>query len=232
MSAPLDIDTAFATPLPSEGLIELRQQPAGTHQPKHALVMPVPAAAPMPLIRHARLGTPSQTWTYLDATGAVQHYVMRFENSRGKEIRPLTLWRDRTGQLGWEWKAAPGNRPLYGLDRLATRPDDLVLIVKGEKAADAAAELCPGSVVITSSGGASAAQHTDWSPLAGRSVAIWPDNDEPGQRYAQAVATILSTLAVTDLRIVDCRPLASMTPHGGKQTTVEGWDAADALADG
>jgi predicted small integral membrane protein len=162
-------------------------------------------------MRHPQLGTPSQAWTYLDPSGAVQHYVMRFETSRGKEIRPLTLWRDLTGQLGWEWKAAPGNRPLYGLDRLATRPDDLVLVVEGEKAADAAAQLCRGSVVITSSGGASAAQHTDWSPLAGRSVAIWPDNDEPGQRYVQAVAIILRGLERRTVnrthrrRLQDCR---------------------------
>jgi DNA primase len=28
---------------------------------------------------------------------------------------------------------------------------------------------------------------SDWTPLAGKTVAVWPDHDEAGARYADAV---------------------------------------------
>ena len=45
-------------------------------------------------------------------------------------------------------------RPLYGLERLAARPEVRVIITEGEKAADAAGALLPGWVAVTSPGGA------------------------------------------------------------------------------
>ena len=42
--------------------------------------------------------------------------------------------------------------------------------------------------LATTSGAADSAPKADWRPLAGRDVTIWPDNDEAGQRYADAVA--------------------------------------------
>ena len=35
---------------------------------------------------------------------------------------------------------------------------------------------------------------TDWSTLAGRDVAIFPDNDADGRKYARTVAGILQAL--------------------------------------
>ena len=79
----------------------------------------------------------------------------------------------------------PNPRPLYGLDLLAAEPDAAVLVVEGEKAADAAAELVPDLVVVTSPFGAKAATKADWSALDGRTVVIWPDNDTAGAGYAK-----------------------------------------------
>jgi DNA primase len=42
--------------------------------------------------------------------------------------------------------------------------------------------------VITSSGGSNAANKADWSPMEGRDVSIWPDNDDAGRHYAAEVA--------------------------------------------
>ena len=53
-------------------------------------------------------------------------------------------------------------RPLYGLERLAARPEVRVIITEGEKAADAAGALLPGWVAVTSPGGAKAAAKADW----------------------------------------------------------------------
>ena len=47
---------------------------------------------------------------------------------------------------GWQWKAPPAPRPLYGLARLAARSEAAVLVAEGEKAADAAALFLPDCV--------------------------------------------------------------------------------------
>ena len=65
-------------------------------------------------------------------------------------------------------------------------------VTEGEKAADAIREL--GLVATTSAGGSSAAAKTDWSPLAGKTVVVCPDNDEPGEKYGNQVASILVEL--------------------------------------
>jgi putative DNA primase/helicase len=134
--------------------------------------------------------------------------------------------------LRWRWKGLPSPRPLYGLDRLAERPDAPVVICEGEKAADAAAQVFPDCVCLTSCGGASAAAKSDWRPLAGRRGFHWPDADDCGLKYANEVAHILSSLASPcDLPIIDAMALASTTADGGNREPVEGWDAADALAE-
>ena len=106
-----------------------------------------------------------------------------------KTIMPLSYCEDDAGRRSWRWLHLPAPRPLYGLDRLALRPDAPVLLVEGEKTADAAAKLFPDHVAVTSSGGSNAAGKADWSPLSGRHVVIWPDHDEPGRRFAADVAT-------------------------------------------
>lgn len=40
---------------------------------------------------------------------------------------------------------------------------------------------------------------TDWSPLKGKHIIIWPDNDEAGKRYAENAAKKLSDLGVASL---------------------------------
>ena len=110
----------------------------------------------------------------------------------------------------------PNPRPLYGLDLLAAEPDAAVLVVEGEKAADAAAELVPDLVVVTSPFGAKAATKADWSALDGRTVVIWPDNDAAGAGYAKDV-----------LRLVPQARLVKVP-----DTLPEGWDLANELPAG
>jgi len=38
---------------------------------------------------------------------------------------------------------------------------------------------------------------TDWTPLAGKNVIVWPDADEPGRAYAAEVIKILDGLPLT-----------------------------------
>ena len=92
---------------------------------------------------------------------------------------------------GWQSGSAAEPRPLFGLDVLAQADiTRAVFIVEGEKAAAALQSL--GLVAVTSQGGSKAAAKTDWKPLEGRGrVYLLPDNDAPGEAYAEAIALIL-----------------------------------------
>lgn len=161
------------------------------------------------------------SWAYRDASGDVLGYVARYQaEGQPKEIRPF-FKRNKAG--GWSQGAAPTPRPLYGLDLLASRPDAPVLIVEGEKSADAAGVLAPDWVAISAPGGASAAGSADWAPLTGRAVTIWPDNDEPGGAFALDLAPRLDALGCT---------VALLDPLALDHDAPPKWDAADALAAG
>ncbi|MEZ5713419.1 MAG: DUF927 domain-containing protein [Sphingobium sp.] len=171
--------------VPAEGAPEAK--PASARKPKGEWVFPVSDDAPDARTSHNRHGKPSASWPYRDAVSQLIHWVCRFDKPDGsKEILPQTLWREG-GRLGWRWGAPPVPRPLYGLDRLAAAPAAPVLIVEGEKTADAAAGLFPGFAVASWSGGSKAVSKADWSPLAGRTVAILPDADTPGREASEAV---------------------------------------------
>ena len=185
-------------------------------------VAPVPADAPQVTFRHRKYGNPSRVWAYHDAAGALLGYVSRFEAADGaKQILPRTYCETVEGKRAWCWRGWDPPRPLYGLDRLAARPDALVIVVEGEKAADAAAELFQDAVTITSAGGSKAADKADWSPLHERVVILWPDTDAAGARYAADVGRLARAAGAADVRVVEL-------PDG----LTDGWDLADALPDG
>lgn len=142
-------------------------------------------------------------WRYSDT-----FLVCRFP---GKKIRPL--WHDGTD---WRWKAPPAPRPLLNLEQLRSRTGT-VLVVEGEKAADAAARLYPRAVVTTWPSGCKAIDKADWSPLQGRRVILWPDADQPGQEAMDRLAQLLLRLPVDRVQMV--------TPPAD---AAEGWDLADA----
>lgn len=154
--------------------------------------------------RHPRLGEPSQVWPYSAADGGVLMFVYRFDTAKGKEIRPLT-W---SASQGWRWEALPAPRPLYRLAELTARPVARVVIVEGERAADAAAVLFHDVIVTTTPNGAKAARQAELGPLRGREVLIWPDNDEPGLAYAHEIGRLALAAGATRVQILDLASLA------------------------
>lgn len=175
---------------------EMSKVPVGREKVAHippATVMPVPADAPLPDLGKLLGWPPSAVHIYYDLEARPLFVVARRDHSSGKDIRPLTLTRSPNGGLSWIVRAPPEPRPLYGLDRLAARPTAPVLVVEGEKTADAAALRFPNHVVVTWSGGASAVDKTDWAPLAGRDAILWPDNDEAGTKAMERLAAILTS---------------------------------------
>ena len=138
----------------------------------------------------ARMDKHSKHWEYLDYVWEPAGLAVRWDFPDGKKtVMPFARTRDGRWRIG----AMDDPRPIYRLPYIrALGADDPVAVVEGEKCADDVVSV--GMEATTSSGGASAAHKTDWTPLAGRDVAIFPDNDFDGRKYAHTVAGILQAL--------------------------------------
>lgn len=156
---------------------------------------------------------PAGHWVYRLADGGAVGIVARWDGPEGKTIRPF-VWRGS----GWAMGAMPEPRPLYALPEVAAGGSQ-VLVVEGEKAAEAAGRALP-LPVVTWAGGAQAAGKADWGPLRGRKAILWPDNDAPGFKAMREVADILAGLGCAVRFVVP------------DEREEKGWDAADALARG
>lgn len=173
------------------------------HAPGWTPILPVPADAPKPTFIHSRLGRPGTTWAYRDQGGQLLGHVARFDPKEGsKEILPMTFCRDETGRTAWQWKQYPAPRPLYGLEDLAVHSEAPVLVVEGEKATEAARVISGSMVVVTWPGGSNAVSKVDWTPLRGRRVCLWPDNDAPGKEAMLTIAGMAEAVGFTLAGIV------------------------------
>jgi len=141
-----------------------------------------PAGSNPPEIIHHMHGAPSAAWAYRTPDGEIIGYTCRYDKPDGKkDVLPFTWCRNiETGNEQFRWKGFAMPRPLYGLETINDRPAHPILIVEGEKTADAARVIFPNFNVITWSGGAQASGKHDWSPIHGRAITLWPDGDEPG----------------------------------------------------
>jgi putative DNA primase/helicase len=192
-------------------------------------------AAPTPADLSRSLDTggppiiPSHVGVYRHANGEIAGAVARYESKKkeGKPDKSFSHWvygqrvsRDGAGQargkVGWCRKGMPKPWPLYGLLNLLSRPEALVIIVEGEKTADHGAKLFKEFVFVTSAGGASSPQDTDWSWLRGRICVIWRDNDAPGIKYAAMVARLAFAAGAAEVLVVDI-----------PKSWPEGWDIAN-----
>lgn len=125
-------------------------------------------------------------------------------HSKKKWIRLMTLT-----DSGYQAKGptCPDGTPLYRLPDLAhsaTAPlTSPVFVTEGEPKVEALVAL---GLCATTSGAADSANKADWRILAGCNVRIWPDNDDAGLRYADAVGKILHGLGCT-VAIIDTSAL-------------------------
>lgn len=170
-----------------------------------------PHDAPIP-----NWGNPSGIWAYKTEHSRLMGYITRYDTTDGKKrIVPWSWDSDGKSWQRWGFKSP---RPLYGLELLSGVHH--VMIVEGEKTADAA-RLLAGSVyvVVTWPGGADGVSKVNWSPLIKNrcSILLWPDADEAGKKCMNKIAAILRGL---ETKIIDV---------SGQPAK---WDAADAVAAG
>ena len=193
-------------------------------------ISPVPDAVPNPDMHHWSLGGPAASWLYRDVNGGGLCFIGRYNTADGKkEFRPWTWCKNReTGREEWRCKNVPDPRPLYGLELLAQRPNAPVIVVEGEKCADAARRIFPDHVVVSPMNGAKSPQKADWSPLQGRDITLCRDNDKPGEAFEQTVGRILLRLACK-VSAVDITALVGLAVSArGEAVKADGWDIADA----
>lgn len=191
---------------------------------------------------------------YRRPDGAVAFVALRHRKGsvypRGRrkgEAKPkLMPWTRLDG--GWkpgldQKSIPPGDRPLYGLPALAAADSERqVVVVEGEKAADAFLEHLPKSCVTTWHGGSKAWHITDWRPLAGRKVVLVADADEPGRTCMERLALYLSGASSKEMRAAFPDTRGRLPKRGMKVPAGEirialppgdtGEDAADWAADG
>lgn len=146
---------------------------------------------------------PQSLHAYNDKEGKPIFWRVRLKHEKdGKKIFPMRFDGD-----GIYAKAEPQfpyqQKPIYGQLGIHRKPDATVYVVEGEACADALRRL---GIVATTSGGETSANFADWSPLSGRDVVIWPDNDQPGRQYAEAVKAKVKGIAKS-VRVVDVAKL-------------------------
>lgn len=133
----------------------------------------------------------SEDWyEYTDpATGKVDMLISRYRNSAGK--KSFSQW-SPDGE-GWHNTACPKPWPLF--NRTLVRDAVTVVVVEGEKCVKALR--VAGIVATTSPCGAGKSEHADWQPLAGKTVYLWPDNDDTGIKHMREVQAQLERITPT-----------------------------------
>lgn len=132
---------------------------------------------------------PDVIYTYHNADGGVAYQVIRKPNKQFVQRHP-------NGGGKWVWNMEGVKRVPYHLPELL-RSDKAhtVCIVEGEKDAD---RLALAKVTATTNSGGAGKWSVDLAQyFEGRHVAIYPDNDEPGEAHALSVAHSLYDVAAS-----------------------------------
>lgn len=123
-------------------------------------------------------------YDYTDESGKLLFQVCRYKPKTFKQRQP-----DEFG--GWIWGLEGVTRVLFNLPAVLTSKE--VFVVEGEK--DALTLIGMEYVATTSAGGAKNWLAAYGDTLKGKDVTIIPDNDEPGEVYAQLVIESLTDKA-------------------------------------
>lgn len=177
---------------------------------------------------------PTKHWEYTDAEGKLLFVVARWDTFSGKIIRPYSVV-NSNGNLIWKSVLRLDVRPPYNLKELAANPHKTVLVVEGEKTAEAARYLPEFAdyVVTTYQSGAKSWKRTDWSQLKGRDILLWPDNDGEGlQNFLELGRWFRTTDFANSVKIADVPnhwplkwDLADELPTGALISDVRWYDA-------
>lgn len=153
---------------------------------------PIPSDAIMPIPNGA------QIWKYCTRDGTTWFYIWRTTvgNTNQKIYYPIYF----DEELGFVMKDLKV-KTLYRAEKLSS-DNRMVIVVEGEKAADAAAQIFTQADVVTWVGGSKRVSEGDWSLLNNRKVLLWPDNDEAGRKAMNDIANLIDS---PEIYLVDTR---------------------------
>ena len=113
--------------------------------------------------------------------------VMRFPE--GHHIRQKYAPFSKNTDDTWSMQRPEGDMPIY-FKNTEKYKDKPIIISEGEKANLGAENIYKGDCV-TWHGGVNSWKKADWSPIFGREVWIWPDNDEAGKKCSEEMYKFL-----------------------------------------
>jgi hypothetical protein len=201
-----------------------------------------PKAAERGLERTQKPYLPAHVAPYRDTEGRAMGYVLRVEMADGGKFTPQVVWAVPTNapasadpaKVGrWALLPMQDPRPLYRGEEVARNPDKQIIVVMGEKKADALQKkLGDSAVVVSWAGGDNGRSKTDFGILKGRDVLIWPDADHGGKaaavgetdrhgQYKKGVADYAQAAGAASVKVI-------IPPS----TVAKGWDAGDLVRSG
>jgi putative DNA primase/helicase len=143
----------------------------------------------------------------IEAPDAALVMIYKYQDAEGNVIAEKGRFEYPDGSKSFKWRL-PGAKDWPGLNGLKMESLPLynsnmleqvngeadIYYVEGEKAADACVER--GLIAVSFAGGASSRKFGDvLEILRGCDVVLWPDNDQPGRNYMEAVAAALEGIA-------------------------------------
>ncbi len=141
---------------------------------------------------------------------------------REKTYRPIL-------RVGEKWAMSLGSgmvKPLYNLPEVTKKKNSLIFLVEGEKAADALNAIGLTATTCMSS----ASSNTDWSPLVGKAVCIWPDFDVAGEAYLRDVTGAIEGVdGNTIIKVI--RPYGVVNPDTIRESEFRKCDSYDWIED-
>jgi len=154
------------------------------HSQSSPSIMPVPEGVTVPMDYNGDV-----LYWYRNTEGRYLFANRRINLPTGKIYVPFVYTEDGfiTG------KAAKWPTDFKGLYGAETIPNaSKVVIVEGEKAAEAAKKIFPSQAVVSWKGGANNLASADWSLLRDMHTALlWPDNDDAGKKAMRQIASVL-----------------------------------------
>jgi hypothetical protein len=204
----IDIRAWINKKTPAEELRAMNDTTAIRQTPKPPPIYPTYAAAKDAIAKSSASDFAAWEDDYLDLYAPLEgesgYSVVRFRKQDGdKSFRQMS----RTAG-GWWLKVPDAGRPIANRKGIAAA--DMVVCCEGEKATKAL--LSVGICATTSPQGALNGDKADWSPLKGKQVVLWPDNDTPLEKYPrglgwehmrrvrECVASIAEEISVLDPR--------------------------------
>ncbi len=170
----------------------------------------------------AIFGANEGVWEYRTFEDEFLCYIVRYAPRTSHERKRYTPFTFVNNEWIGKWFRDENDiplkeRPLYGLEKLKLYPNKPVLLVEGEKTADAGQELFPDYNVLAWMGGSGMARNVDIGYLKDKIVFLLPDNDENGYKAMECFKKRLKNICLR-IHFIDIGSLSIIRQK---------WDLAD-----